>query len=108
MAWRLKAGLFKFNASRSRPGIRLCTVMFGVSLLALMSPVQSATKQVTIGIVSDGVSTRLDTVIEKIKVEVKTLTDDEFDVRFPLAKRVHGNWQISNIQAAFGTLSADP
>ncbi|MCP4002150.1 MAG: hypothetical protein GY727_14670, partial [Gammaproteobacteria bacterium] len=36
------------------------------------------------------------------------MTDDEFDVRFPLAKRVHGNWQISNIQAAFGTLYADP
>ncbi|MCP5098504.1 MAG: TolC family protein [Chloroflexi bacterium] len=53
-------------------------------------------------------STRLDTVIEKIKAEVKTLTNDEFDVRFPLTKRIHGNWQIGNIQAAFSTLYADP
>ncbi len=78
-----------------------------IFLLALTSSVYSAVKQVTVGIVTDGASARLDAAIALVKAEVLTLTEGEFDVKFPAVKTIYGNWQSGDIRAAFDTLYAD-
>ena len=53
---------------------------------------------IRIGIIRDGPAVRFPDDIEILKQEIQNLISDEFDVRFPADKNVHGNWTASGIR----------
>ena len=76
-------------------------------LVALAAVPVSAEGSITVGIVIDGPSERLDTVLERIEEETLLLAERQFSVSFPMAKRLDGGWTASGIRAAFQRLHAD-
>ena len=63
---------------------------------------------VRIGIVKDGPPFRLPDITPLVKEEILKLTSGEFDVRFPEAKSIEGNWEKAEIEQAVDKLLADP
>ncbi len=61
----------------------------------------------TIGVVTDGPMTDLDRARELFFGEITALTEGEFDVRFPQAKQLNGNWSIDEIKSALSRLQND-
>ena len=63
---------------------------------------------VRIGIVRDGPPGRLPDFTPLVKEEILTLTSREFDVRFPAAKSIDGNWEEVKTERSVDKLLADP
>ena len=63
---------------------------------------------VRIGVVRDGPDVRFPGGLNTIKKEVVALATNEFDVRFPADKLVHGEWTMSGVKEAVDRLLADP
>ena len=84
-----------------------------ILIVLLLIPViwanaDSGLPQIRIGIVRDGPAVRFQDDTEILKQEIKNLTSDEFDVRFPADKDVHGNWTASGIKKAVDRLLTAP
>ncbi len=84
-------------------------VLFRILLLGFLTviPLGSFAKNlpiVTIGFISDGHSPRFENMIKQTQQEIKTLAEDEFDVRFPKSYRINGNWQLDLIKKGINTL----
>jgi len=77
-------------------------------VLLFLSPVAQAAKVVTIGIVTDGPIEHTSWSVELFKSELLALTQADFDVRFPAAKQIDGNWSAEHITVALKQLQADP
>ncbi|MBC2715970.1 MAG: TolC family protein [Desulfobacteraceae bacterium] len=77
-------------------------------LLICSTPSFGAPKQVTVGVVTDGPSFRMDKVISFINEEIQLLTKNEFDVRLKKSKRLDGGWQRNGIESALSRLYKDP
>ena len=67
-----------------------------------------ALRQITVGVVTDGSSARMNPVIDLVNKEIQLLTKDEFNVRLPKNKQLEGNWRRNGIESAFSQLYADP
>ena len=63
---------------------------------------------VRIGIVRDGPAVRFPDDTEILKKEIQNLVSDEFDVRFPVDKNIHGDWTASGIKKAVNRLLTAP
>jgi outer membrane protein TolC len=63
---------------------------------------------VRIGIVRDGPPGRLPDITPLVKEEILKLTSEEFDVRFPEAKSIEGNWEKGETERSVDKLLADP
>jgi len=84
--------------------------LFGIVtllLLVLTSAVQAA-KIVTIGVVIDGPIEHVSWSPKLFKNELRVLTEDDFDIRFPLSKQIDGNWSANRISASLKQLQEDP
>ena len=68
----------------------------------------AVTADVVIGTVSDGPEARPMIPLELVKQEVSALTRDEFDVRFPADKSLHGGWSQSGVREALRAQLGDP
>lgn len=77
-------------------------------LLICATPSFGAQQQVTVGIVTDGPSLRMDKVISFINEEIQLLTKNEFEVRLQKSKRLDGGWQRKGIESALSRLYKDP
>jgi outer membrane protein TolC len=86
------------------------TAVFLLMVAIWIPDAQPASKLpiVRIGIVRDGLKTRLPDNIDLLKEEILKLTSGEFDVRFPANKTIQGNWKIDEIKGAIDKLLADP
>ncbi|MCW9014662.1 MAG: TolC family protein [Gammaproteobacteria bacterium] len=67
-----------------------------------------AAKLVNIGVIMDGQTEQGGWTPEQFKSELKALTKGEFELRFPVAKQLDGNWSAKRIAAAFKQLQDDP
>ena len=63
---------------------------------------------VRIGIVRDGPPGRLPDITPLVKEEILKLTSGEFDIRFPEAKSLEGNWEKDEIERSVDKLLTDP
>lgn len=61
-----------------------------------------------IGIVLDGPWAREQHLIQVLQNEITELTSDEFDVRFPKDKILHGNWTLKGVNRAIDQQLRDP
>ncbi|MEH6473790.1 MAG: TolC family protein [Halopseudomonas sp.] len=77
-------------------------------VLLLLVPIAHAAKIVTIGIVTDGPIEHISWSPGLFKHELRILTQDAFDVRFPAAKQLDGAWSADGISAALKKLQQDP
>jgi outer membrane protein TolC/ABC-type uncharacterized transport system substrate-binding protein len=76
--------------------------------LFFFSPLQAATKpSINIGIVLDGPWGRFQENVETFKQEIIELTEAEFDVAFPDAILVDGQWNVAGINQAIDSLLAN-
>jgi hypothetical protein len=55
-------------------------------------PAKSGLPVIRIGIVRDGLAIRFPENLDILKQEILDLTANEFDIRFPDDKNIHGNW----------------
>ena len=62
---------------------------------------------VTVGVVSDGYSTKTSQIINLIKKEVDILTKGEFIVKFPKNKQLDGAWSKDGIESSLNKLYKD-
>lgn len=76
--------------------------------LICSTPSFGAPQQVTVGVVTDGPSLRMDKVISFINEEIQLLTKNEFAVRLQESKRLDGGWQRNGIESALFRLYKDP
>jgi len=79
-----------------------------VFFLICSTPSFGAPQQVTVGVVTDGPSFRMDKVISFINEEIQLLIKNEFDVRLKESKRLDGGWQRNGIESALSHLYKDP
>ncbi len=77
-------------------------------LLLLLAITAQAAKVVTVGVVIDGPTEQPGWSLDLFKNELLVLTKDEFDVRFPPAKQLDGDWSTERIKAALKQLQDDP
>jgi outer membrane protein len=82
-----------------------CLILF-ISLLLFATPC-FAKKSVNIGIVLDGPWGRFHEKIETVKQEIIELTGSEFNVAFPDAMLVDGQWTVKGINRAIDSLLAN-
>ncbi len=75
-------------------------------IVFLFLPTAYAAK--TIGILADGPGARSFVSIQALQAEVVSLTEGEFDVRFPSLKQLDGNWTAAGVAAALDSLLNDP
>ena len=73
-----------------------------------ISDARSAVKLpvVRIGIVRDGPPGRLPDITPLVKEEILKLTSGEFDVRFPEAKFIQGNWELAQKKTNISSTSS--
>ncbi len=76
-----------------------------VSFLLLMGV---ASAETVIGVVTDGPGARALIPMDVLQAEIRALTAEEFDIRFPLDKRLDGGWTQEGARAALERLLADP
>lgn len=77
-------------------------------VILFMASIAQAQKVVTIGIVTDGPIEHTSWSPELFKNELLVLAQPDFDVRFPAAKQLDGEWSAERISAALEQLQADP
>jgi outer membrane protein TolC/ABC-type uncharacterized transport system substrate-binding protein len=86
--------------------------LFGlISFFALpifFPPVFSQNRIVRVGVVIDGPWERNDQIREMTQREILTLTEGEFDVRFPDSKIIIADWTLDGVRSATEQLLADP
>ena len=86
-------------------------IKFGVSFiifsLILFSSPSFAKQHVNIGIVLDGPWGRFHENIETVRQEIIDLTEGEFEIAFPEAMQVNGNWTEEGINRAIDSLLAN-
>jgi len=82
--------------------LRSFIILF-ISFLLFAAP-SLAKQQVKIGIVLDGPWGRFQEKIETVKQEIIALTEAEFDVAFPDAMLVDGQWTVAGINLAIDSL----
>lgn len=103
---------YSFLRSRS-PMLRKNVILLSVFILVLVlsfstgSSAFSGPGPVNIGIVRDGPMPRFDKHFPLIVSEIEALVGDEFDVRFPKGKNIHGNWSVSGIKSATESILKD-
>jgi len=87
-----------------------CSVFlfFTLAFFPAMSRVEGQLPIVRIGIVLDGPWEKDREMLNLFEHEVLDLTGGEFDVRFPLEKRVTADWTAPGVKAAIDQLLADP
>ncbi len=76
-------------------------------LTALSIPVVEGATRVTVGIVADGQAKRCFVCTSLIVDEIRALTSGEFDVRFPDAKRIIGDWSRASVADGLDRLLRD-
>jgi len=81
--------------------------IFMLQMLLFISTVH-AEKVVTIGILIDGLMEQAGWSQSQFENELLVLTRGEFDVRFPKAKQLDGEWSAKRIGTAFKQLQTDP
>jgi hypothetical protein len=86
----------------------ITTLLFTVSMWIPAARSASKLPIVRIGIVRDGPPGRLPDLTPLVKEEILRLTSREFDVRFPAAKSIEGNWEQVKIERSVDKLLADP
>ncbi len=86
----------------------ITTLLFTVSMWIPAASSASKLPIVRIGIVRDGPTGRLPDITPLVKEELLKLTSGEFDVRFPEAKSIEGNWEKGEIERSVDKLLADP
>lgn len=77
-------------------------------LFLVLMPATQAAKVVTIGVVIDGPIEHVSWSPELFKNELRVLTQDDFDIRFPLSKQIDGDWSADRISASLKQLQEDP
>lgn len=81
-------------------------IIIFISVLLFASPASSK-QRVNIGIVLDGPWGRFQENIETLRQEIIELTEAEFDVEFPDAMLVDGQWTVAGINRAIDSLLAN-
>jgi len=85
-----------------------CLVYTLILLMSLPLFTARAAKLVTIGVIIDGQTEQAGWTPEQFKSELKALTKGEFELHFPAAKQLDGNWSAKRIASAFKQLQNDP
>ena len=83
-------------------------VLFALLVLLWTTPALGKRPVVRIGIVRDGPVIHYPGSLKIIKDEILALTGDEFDVRFPADKTIHGDWTVTGVKRSVDRLLADP
>ena len=79
-----------------------------ITLILLLTGGSSvAAAPLRIGTVADGDARYLAQLQEVFESEIRDLTSGEFDVRFPEAKQLHGDWTLESVGASLESLLAD-
>ncbi len=84
------------------------TLAFTAALFSLSSSALAQVPNLRVGIVIDGPWERNDEIRQMIHHETATLTDGEFDVRFPADKDITADWTTDGVRQALDALLADP
>jgi outer membrane protein TolC/ABC-type uncharacterized transport system substrate-binding protein len=82
-------------------------MFIGISLV-ITSPARAAKPLVHIGIVVDGYWERDQELMELLKTEILSLTEGEFDVRFPEDKIIYADWTAGGVKSVLDNLLDDP
>ncbi len=90
--------------------VRLTQNLRQLALLALLVAPLSLAQQpaVRIGVVLDGPSNQNDRLLRTYVEEIRILLEDEFEVQFPAAKQVVGDWTASGTKHIVDQLLSDP
>ena len=86
----------------------ITTLLFTVSMWIPVARSARKLSIVRIGIVKDGPTGRLPDISPLVKEQILELTSREFDVRFPEAKSLDGNWEKDEIERSVDRLLSDP
>ena len=85
-----------------------CLLFLTFSSLYELSGQSTSAKEVTIGFIADGNWQLLPRIQTSIQGEIRKLTRNDFDVRFPAEKSKVGNWTSRDIRNKINDLMADP
>ncbi|BCS97211.1 cation efflux system protein [Desulfoluna limicola] len=88
----------------------ICLLISLVTVLSVAATqmAEAALPVARIGIVTDGQWLRHPEAVDVFKQELLTLAEGEFDVRFPEARTLHGNWSIDGVNGALDALLNAP
>ncbi len=81
--------------------------LFCSLLLVVPTPYAASQKPINVSIILDGPIEREIVSLKQIIKEVQDLTGNEFDIRFPEEKLIHGNWNVQDINQALETAMND-
>ncbi len=84
------------------------TVIVFLFTTLLAGSIFGSSGQITVGVVADGPSERLESVMAEIKNETRLLTEGQYEVHFPSEKILHGQWSTDGIQSALHQAFNDP
>lgn len=91
---------------------RTCRRLFVALIVTVgLAPVRVVLAQgdpIVVGVVIDGPWERNDEIRALFRQEILTLTEGEFDVRFPPEKEIIADWSRNGVAAALDRLLADP
>ena len=82
-------------------------ILLAVTLLVAI-PAYGQSRRVTIGMVVDGPWEGNEDIQDQMITEIRTLTEDEFNVLFPADKTRVADWTIAGVRVALQQLLADP
>jgi len=86
----------------------VATGLLVATVLVTASSVFAQKQVVRIGVVVDGPWEGNERILSMTREEVLTLTDGEFDIRFPTDKLIYSDWTVPGIDTAIDRLLADP
>lgn len=79
-----------------------------ISLIFLLLLTIVASAETVIGVVTDGPEARALIPMDALQAEIRALTAEEFDIRFPSEKQLDGGWTREGTRAALEQLLSDP
>lgn len=91
--------------------MKFSSIFFKLILILLTSAtlvLSAEIRDVTIGLVIDGISEDYRQITAVMKSEILDLTKNEFNVRFPEDKQINAQWQVPRIIEAVDNLLLDP
>ena len=91
--------------------IKRCILSLVILSIGLSTPLMYSSAEnisIDIGVVTDGFWERYDDYWKLFREEILSLTQDEFDVRFPDSKKHRADWTAEGINNALDSLLKDP
>jgi outer membrane protein TolC len=87
-------------------GVRAAAAVFILGLLAVPAQTQDS-PIVTVGVLIDGESERIMTLLDLLRTEIDALTKNEFELRVPEEKIVIADWTRVGVEIGMGRLLGD-